>query len=88
MTQPRGTEKAGRAHGARGFSAEPTLPAWKAFVVQFTRETGPEAGTFCGRAEHLSTGQRARFESVQELVEFVHAVLRETHSKEGKVQKK
>jgi hypothetical protein len=60
-----------------GDGEAPTLPAWKAFVVQFTHETGIEAGTFCGRAEHLSTGQRARFESAQDLVEFVHAVLEE-----------
>jgi hypothetical protein len=53
------------------------LPAWKAFVVQFTHETGTEAGTFSGRAEHLSTGQRTRFESAQELVEFVYAVLQD-----------
>jgi hypothetical protein len=58
-------------------TATPALPAWKAFVVQFTSETGVEAKTFCGRAEHLSTGQRSRFESVQELVEFVHAVLQD-----------
>ena len=53
----------------------PALPAWKAFVVQFTRETGVIAGAFAGRVEHLSTGQMARFDSSQELVEFVQAVL-------------
>lgn len=53
------------------------LPAWKAFVVQFSRETGAREGTFSGRAEHLGTGQRANFESVSGLVQFVNAVLRE-----------
>ncbi len=63
-----------RAHRKR---TAPALPAWKAFVVQFTHDTGIKAGTFSGRAEHLSTGQRGRFESPQELVEFVCAVLQD-----------
>ena len=46
----------------------PTLPAWKAFVVQFSRETGTQAGTFSGRVEHISSGRRASFASTQELV--------------------
>ncbi len=54
---------------------EPPLPAWKAFVVQFNRETGADAAVFSGRVGHLSTGQRAYFQSSQELVEFVQAVL-------------
>jgi hypothetical protein len=59
---------------------EPALPAWKAFVVQFSDETGSATGAFSGRAEHLSTGQRARFESAQELTEFIQAVLRQPAS--------
>jgi len=49
----------------------PALPAWKAFVVQFSRECGAQAGTFSGRVEHLDSGQRVRFGSAEEL----HAVL-------------
>jgi len=46
----------------------PALPAWKAFVVQFTRDTGTRSGTFSGRVEHMSSGRRARFASREELL--------------------
>jgi hypothetical protein len=78
MANPKSSNKSRTRRRKSGEdAAAPALPAWKAFVVQFTHETGVEAGTFCGRAEHLSTGQRVQFESAQELVEFVHAVLQE-----------
>ncbi len=70
-----------RKLGKRGFRGhprsrtEPALPAWKAFIVQFSRETGAEAGTYSGRIEHLGTGQQAHFESAEELLAFVDAVL-------------
>jgi hypothetical protein len=48
------------------------LPVWKAFVVQFSRETQAKAGPFAGRVEHMSSGRRARFGSAAQLV----AVLR------------
>ena len=31
----------------------PTLPSWKAFVIQLTHDTTPESGIFAGRVEHL-----------------------------------
>ena len=46
----------------------PTLPVWKAFVVQFSRETKAHSGTFSGRVEHISSGCRARFASTEELL--------------------
>ncbi len=46
----------------------PALPVWKAFVVQFSRETRTATGTFSGRIEHLSSGRRARFASTKELL--------------------
>ncbi len=46
----------------------PELPAWKAFVVQFSRESATDAGIFAGRIEHLSSGRRARFNSPEELL--------------------
>jgi len=55
----------------------PELPAWKAFVVQFTRDTAPKRGTFAGRAEHLSSGRRARFKSPEELVAILGKLLDE-----------
>ncbi len=54
---------------ASGDSEEiPALPVWKAFVVQFNRETGARTGAFAGRVEHMSSGRRARFASADELV--------------------
>ena len=45
----------------------PTLPASKAFVVQFAADSG--MGPTCsGRVEHLSSGRRVRFSSQDELV--------------------
>jgi hypothetical protein len=55
----------------------PTLPAWKAFVVQFTREAGTTPGTFAGRVEHLSSGRRARFGSPAELLTILEQLLDE-----------
>jgi len=46
----------------------PALPVWKAFVVQFSRETRTQTGTFSGRVEHMSSGRRARFGSTKELL--------------------
>ena len=79
MANPKSPGKA-RPERRTGLDKVPALPAWKAFVVQFTRETGVEPHTFCGRVEHLSSGQSSRFDSVGGLVEFVQAVLQEPGS--------
>jgi len=60
---------------SRGRTPEPTLPAWKAFVVQFTRETEGPAGAFSGRVEHLNSGRRARFDSPEELLALLGRLL-------------
>jgi hypothetical protein len=36
--------------------------------VQFSAETDPRLGTAAGRIEHLQTGRRLRFASVDELL--------------------
>jgi hypothetical protein len=51
------------------------LPAWKAFVVQFSRETGARGGVFAGRVEHLSSGRRAHFNSAEELLAMLTKLL-------------
>ena len=56
---------------------QPELPAWKAFVVQFSRETGSESGSCSGRVEHLSSGRRARFASAEELLAVLLRLLDE-----------
>lgn len=48
----------------------PELPAWKAFVVQFSRDANGHR-RFLGRVEHLSSGRRARFGSKEELVDIL-----------------
>ena len=55
----------------------PTLPAWKAFAVQFSTETSPESDVFSGRVEHLNSGRRARFMSKKELLAVLERMLRE-----------
>ena len=55
----------------------PALPVWKAFVVQFSRETCSRTGTFSGRVEHMSSGRRARFGSTQELLTALGKMLDE-----------
>lgn len=52
----------------------------KAFVLQLTRDTGPALQPFAGRVEHLSTGRRARFEKVDELLDALARLLKETGS--------
>ena len=49
-------------------TGEPALPAWKAFVVQFNRETNPGGGVVAGRVEHISSGRRAHFATSDELL--------------------
>ncbi len=56
---------------------QPVLPAWKAFVVQFSRESDGSGGTFAGRAEHLRSGRREPFASPQELIALFDRMLAE-----------
>jgi len=53
----------------------PALPIWKAFVLQFSRETNPRTRTFSGRVEHMSSGRRARFASKQGLLAVLKDML-------------
>jgi hypothetical protein len=61
----------------------PALPAWKAFVVQFSREAENQRGTFTGRVEHLSSGRRARFDSPQQLLDVLDQLLDELRDSES-----
>jgi hypothetical protein len=71
------SKRAGPARGPASSDSEdlPALPVWKAFVVQFSRETGAQTGTFAGRVEHMSSGRRSRFGSTKELVETLRKML-------------
>ena len=48
-----------------------------AFVIKFRPETDADAGKFCGRIEHVASCQQKRFESLEELLEFLHCILRD-----------
>jgi hypothetical protein len=56
---------------------QPALPAWKAFVVQFSRDSSKQGEIFTGRVEHLSSGRRAHFHSADELVATLEQLLAE-----------
>jgi hypothetical protein len=58
----------------------PELPSTKAFVLQLTRATGPTLEPFAGRVEHLSTGRRTRFETVEEFLTALRHLLIQTKS--------
>jgi hypothetical protein len=61
---------------ARSPSAEPTLPADRAFVVQFRAAPGRATGIGPhGRIEHLVSGETGRFETWSELQGFFERVL-------------
>lgn len=53
---------------ASGSQPSPTLPAWKAFVVQFAADAELNGPSCSGRIEHLSSGRRVRFASREELM--------------------
>ena len=59
----------------RAAQSAPTLPAWKAFAVQFSTESGAGGGVFAGRVEHLNSGRRARFTSKQDLLAVLERML-------------
>jgi SAM-dependent methyltransferase len=59
----------------------PTMNRWQhegAFVVRFSCETDPKTGRFCGRIEHVASGEMMRFQSLDELAGFLLEILRRT----------
>jgi len=47
------------------------------FVIKFGAETNAAAGEFQGRIEHVGSGQTIRFDSLDQLNEFLRRVLKE-----------
>jgi hypothetical protein len=66
--------------GGTGTGQRATLPYDRAFVVQFTAETSNRLERAAGRVEHLQTGRRSRFASIDEFVACVAALL-DDHTK-------
>jgi hypothetical protein len=54
-----------------------------AFVIQLRHETNVEANRFAGRVEHVSSHEAKRFQSVDELLEFIAQMLTEVRNDEG-----
>ena len=52
-----------------------TLPANRAFVVQFEGAPAGQAAPLAGRVEHITSGRRARFASWEELQRFIEQAL-------------
>ena len=55
----------------------PLFTPAQAFVVQFGRETAVDTGHMVGRVKHVVSGKVARFQSLDALIAFMTAVLRE-----------
>jgi hypothetical protein len=55
--------------------SQPSLPANRAFVVQFRPQPNEALQQYAGRAEHLVSGQVTRFQSLEELLAFMVRVL-------------
>jgi hypothetical protein len=56
------------------------MEGWRykgAFVIQFRTDTDIEAGRIIGRVEHVASSRSTRFESLDELLRFIHTVLSE-----------
>jgi hypothetical protein len=62
---------------------QPSLPARRAFVVQFRAEAELERDGFTGRVEHVMSGEATRFSSVEELLAFFVRVLSQEHWPRG-----
>ena len=56
------------------------LPAERAFVVQFRADADLGGGAISGRIEHVSSGTATLFDSVDELIAWMHSAIVRTAS--------
>jgi hypothetical protein len=56
-------------------SDQSPLSPHRAFVIQLTEDMDAEHGRWAGRAEHVTSGQATRFQSLDELLAFVSRVV-------------
>jgi hypothetical protein len=61
---------------------QPSLPAYRAFVVQVHIDAQVELGQWQGRVEHLVSYRAERFQSLEELLAFIVKVLNEPEPQE------
>jgi hypothetical protein len=50
-------------------------PPERAFLIQFSSDADPARGRLIGRAEHIQSGKKFRFNSPEELDQFMKQVL-------------
>jgi hypothetical protein len=55
--------------------AQPSLPTNRAFVVQFRLPAEGTTPAYAGRVEHVVSGEVRRFQSLEELLEFMVGML-------------
>lgn len=71
-------------NGAKAWHGAPEAPEFPTnltLVLQLSRDTGPTLRPFAGRLEHLSTGRRARFDSLEAFQAAVMRLLDEAKPK-------
>jgi hypothetical protein len=61
--------------GIGGGRPRGSLPAERAFVVQLRADADFANGAVTGRIEHVSSGAAALFDSVEQLIDWMHAAL-------------
>jgi len=66
-----------KARGAHALRAVAELPTDRAFVLQLTHDSGPGLAAFAGRLEHLTSGRRARFGTMEEFLAALGRLLGE-----------
>lgn len=59
------------------------LSVHRAFVVQFRAATDIEAGQIAGRVEHIASRAATTFDSVADLLAFMHQILQEHRDAEA-----
>jgi hypothetical protein len=58
----------------------PMMNGWQhngAFVIKFRQDTNVNTGDFYGRVEHVASRRQKRFDSLEELMEFLYSILRD-----------
>jgi len=63
--------------------SQPTLPANRAFVVQFRTPPTGAPGSYEGRVVHVVSGQEARFHSLEELLALMRCILTAVQEQTG-----
>ncbi len=51
----------------------PNHPANRAYVLKFRRDSAPERGVWAGRVEHVDSGRRHDFDSLEALLAWLAA---------------